>query len=172
MLTFECIQLSTRGPIPNTSFIGSSLGADVLNDSGHVKVYPTMQLPNHPRIFAAGDAIEWVEQKSARKAHQHALVIQANILTLLARPETTKEGLASYKGAREALLLTNGRVSLLSEITRTFTDVPWQNGGTSYWAILWGLTFGDWFTAKMASKNLYIPGIYKLFDLPPGTSSS
>ncbi|KAJ3534618.1 hypothetical protein NMY22_g6850 [Coprinellus aureogranulatus] len=130
--------IPTRGPRPNTAFIASSLGPDVLTTSGHIKVKPTMQLPDYPHIFAAGDAIEWEEQKSARKAWSHAQVVWANLVTLLSNPNAT--ALKTYRGSSEALPLTNGR-----------------NGGTTYWGVLWGLTFGDWFTAMMASRKLYIP---------------
>ncbi|KAJ3522702.1 hypothetical protein NMY22_g11776 [Coprinellus aureogranulatus] len=130
--------IPTRGPQPNTAFIASSLGPDVLTASGHIKVKPTMQLPDYPHIFAAGDAIEWEEQKSARKAWSHAQVVWANLVTLLSNPNAT--ALKTYRGSSEALPLTNGR-----------------NGGTTYWGVLWGLTFGDWFTAMMASRKLYIP---------------
>ncbi|RXW19704.1 hypothetical protein EST38_g6154 [Candolleomyces aberdarensis] len=143
--------IPTRGPRPNSAFIAASLGDEVLTSSGHVKVNPTMQLPDRPHIFAAGDVVEWNEQKSARKAYPQALVVVQNILTLLKDPEATN--LKSYWGRPEALPLTNGK-----------------NGGTSYWGVLWGVTFGDWFTSFFASRKLYIPGVNRMLNLPPGSS--
>ncbi|KAF6751673.1 hypothetical protein DFP72DRAFT_1135513 [Ephemerocybe angulata] len=138
--------IPTRGPRPNTDFVASSLGTDSLTPSGHVKVLPTMQLVNHPRIFAAGDIVDWNEQKSARKAFGHAKIVWANLQTLLAAPHATN--LTTYRGSYEALPLTNGR-----------------NGGTAYWGILWGITFGDWFTSRFASRNLYVDQVKRLMNL-------
>ena len=40
---------------------------------------PTLQLPDFPEIFAAGDAIAWDEQKQAGKLPNHTAVILANL---------------------------------------------------------------------------------------------
>ena len=71
-----------------------------------------MQLPDYPHIFAAGDAIYWEEQKSARKAYPHARAVWTNIRALLANPAATN--LSTYRGAPEALPLTNGKVRVFS----------------------------------------------------------
>ncbi|KAF8965464.1 hypothetical protein BDZ97DRAFT_1812292 [Flammula alnicola] len=116
----------TRGGRPNTKFI-ETLGPDVLTATGHVKVTPTLQVVGHPRVFAAGDVIDWKEQKQAGKTPSHAAVIKTNILSLL--------------GSKESLmiLITNGK-----------------NGGTGYLGILWGITLGNWLAALLKSRSLMV----------------
>ncbi|KAJ3518632.1 hypothetical protein NMY22_g13576 [Coprinellus aureogranulatus] len=134
----------TRGGRPNTSVIASSLGADTLTSSGHVKVQLTLQLPNHPRIFAAGDVIDWNEQKQAGKAPGHAAVIAKNAFALLSGGEAS----TLYKGSPEMILVTVGR-----------------NGGGAFLGLLWGLTFGDWFAAKIKSRGLIIEMVKNNYGL-------
>ncbi|EFI27389.1 hypothetical protein CC1G_14860 [Coprinopsis cinerea okayama7 len=125
----------TWGGRPNTSFIKEFLGTDSLTPTGHVKVKPTLQLPDHPRIFAAGDIIDWKEQKQAAKAPAHGAVVASNILTLL---NGTGE-LVPYKGSTEIIVVTFGR-----------------GGGSAYFDFLWGLIFGDWFAWLLKSRGLLI----------------
>ncbi|KAJ3522703.1 hypothetical protein NMY22_g11775 [Coprinellus aureogranulatus] len=137
--------IPTRGPRPNTEFISSTLGSETVTSNGHVKVKPTLQLVDHPNIFAAGDIIDWDEQRSARKAVGHAGTVIQNVLTLLANPSA--KSLSVYKGKPENLTLTNGR-----------------NGGTTYLGRL-GLTFGDWVTKRKGSQHLYVRKIKRRMDL-------
>jgi NADH dehydrogenase FAD-containing subunit len=96
-------------------------------------------LPNHPRIFAGGDVIEWKEQKQAGKAAGHAPIIAKNVLAILANGAGTTEGLSIYKGSTEGIIITVGRT-----------------GGVTYLGFLWGLVFGDWFSRLIKSKGLVI----------------
>jgi len=84
-----------------------SLGSENLTPSGHIKVSATLQVKGHPRIFALGDAIEWEEQKQAGKIAGHASVVAANVLVTLG---VGKKGLVEYKGAKELIFITNGKV--------------------------------------------------------------
>ena len=88
--------------------IGESLGSDALTDRGNVKVLPTLQLLDHPSIFAIGDIIDWVEQKQAFKSNGHGSTVAANILNLLNGSQAQK----NYKTGPEMMLVTNGKVSL------------------------------------------------------------
>ncbi|KAF9531421.1 FAD/NAD(P)-binding domain-containing protein [Crepidotus variabilis] len=124
----------TFGSRPNTEYI-KTFDASVLNSAGEVRVQPTLQVTGHPRIFAAGDIIEWKEEKQALKAGNHAKVIITNILSLLNGSGKLKE----YKSGFEMIILTDG-----------------PNGGTSYFGLLWGLIFGGWFTRLLKSKSLLI----------------
>ncbi|KDR73138.1 hypothetical protein GALMADRAFT_125165 [Galerina marginata CBS 339.88] len=123
----------TRGPRPNTKFV-QSLGPNALTSAGYIKVTPTLQVPDHPHIFAGGDVIDWNEQKQAFKAQAHASVIAKNVLSLL-----NEKSLVPYKTAFEGVLLTNGK-----------------NGGTAYFGILWGITLGNWLSSLLKSKGLAV----------------
>lgn len=102
--------------------IGRSLGQDALGANKHVKVRPTLQLASHESIFALGDIILWDEQKQAFKAHGHASVIAANILSLLNGSKLRKE----YKTGREMILVTNGKVC--------FDNPPPKQAHATYYA--------------------------------------
>ncbi|PFH49805.1 hypothetical protein AMATHDRAFT_146753 [Amanita thiersii Skay4041] len=128
--------VSARGPRPNTAFIGSSLGADVLSDGGFVKILPTFQLPNYLEIFAIGDIIDWPEQKQLLKAVQHAAIVTSNIQAYMSDHGTK---LKQYKGQSETIVITVGK-----------------NGGVSYIGILWGIIVGDWLTRLVKSKNVLV----------------
>ncbi|KAL0581583.1 hypothetical protein V5O48_000513 [Marasmius crinis-equi] len=123
------------GGRPNTEVIAASLGSDVLTERGLVKVKPTMQLEGRTNIFAAGDIVNWEEQKMIMKAQGHGAVVVKNIISLLAGKPTK----AVYKGSMEAIIVTNGKES-----------------GVSYLPFLWGLVFGSWFSAMVKSKGLMI----------------
>lgn len=98
-------QVAAWGTRPNTGFL-SSLGSDVLDSKGFVKVTSTLQLPNHPEIFALGDITDIKEQKQAGKAQFHAGVVSANILSYVKNGTAPKK----YKGMPEMILVTNGKV--------------------------------------------------------------
>ena len=101
------IQISARGSSPNTAFV-ASLGSSTLSVSGFINVKPTLQLVDYPRIFAAGDVIEWPEQKQAAKVASHAGVVVRNVLNMLAGKSNA---LVNYQGSAELIIITNGRVS-------------------------------------------------------------
>lgn len=85
----------------------TSLGEDALNGHGFVKIKPTMQLLNHPSIFALGDIIDWTEQKQAFKLMWHVPVTVGNVVSFLNGATPTK----TYTGALEMIVITNGKVS-------------------------------------------------------------
>jgi apoptosis-inducing factor 2 len=83
------------------------LGQHILTPSGHVKIEPTLQVKGYPRIFAAGDIIDFDEQKQAAKAmYGHMPVVKANILALTGGSAPSKV----YKGSTELLVIVTGRV--------------------------------------------------------------
>ncbi|RDB27682.1 Apoptosis-inducing factor B [Hypsizygus marmoreus] len=130
--------VQSRGPRPNTEFVAAALGEDSLSPLGLIRVKPTLQLKDHDNIFAAGDVIDWNEQKQAAKSSGHGLLVAANIQALL-----NKGALKPYKGATEMIVLTNGK-----------------DGGLAFFNILWGITLGNWFAKLVKSKTLLVP-LYK-----------
>ncbi|KAJ7135878.1 FAD/NAD(P)-binding domain-containing protein [Mycena epipterygia] len=133
-LNADLILKTTGAAHPNTAFI-KSLDANALTSAGFVKVKPTLQLLNYPNIFAAGDIIDWKEQRQALKANAHAPVVMKNVVNYI------KDGsLKSYSTAFEAIVLTNGK-----------------RGGLSYFGVLWGIMLGAWFTRLIKSKSLLVP---------------
>ncbi|GLB41479.1 putative FAD NAD-P-binding domain-containing protein [Lyophyllum shimeji] len=127
--------VQTRGPRPNTEFVSASLGPAALSEKGLIRIRPTMQLAEYDNIFAAGDVIDWQEQKQAAKSSAHGLLVAANIQAYL-----NKGTLKPYKGASEMIVVTNGKA-----------------GGFGYLGILWGITLGAWFARMVKSKTLLIP---------------
>jgi len=77
-------------------------------------VKPTLELVDHPRIFAMGDIIDWKEEKQAMKAMGHKSIVANNVLSVLDQ----KLALKNYKGTYEIILLSNGRVSPPLDIWR------------------------------------------------------
>ncbi|KAJ7438338.1 hypothetical protein FB451DRAFT_1152111 [Mycena latifolia] len=128
--------VKTTGPThPNTAFIKKSLDPAALTSAGFVKVKPTLQLVDYPNIFAAGDIVDWKEQKQALKATAHAKTVTKNVLSLI-----NGGALKSYGTLLEAISLTNGK-----------------NGGLSYFGVLWGIILGAWFTGWIKSRSLLVP---------------
>lgn len=108
------VQITAFGSRPNTT-LAASLGPGVLDASGFVKVKPTLELLDHPGIFAAGDIISWKEQKQAGKLLGHGPVITANIASFLAGTEQKK----LYKGSTEMIIIPIGKVRRLLLIVRS-----------------------------------------------------
>ena len=99
-------QVRTSGPRPNTEFLASSLGSDILTAEKFVRVSPQLQVFGHPSVFAAGDIVEWPEEKQFGKTVGQAAVVAENIVSYLANKPLRKE----YAGSPEAIILTNGKV--------------------------------------------------------------
>ncbi|KAI0329011.1 FAD/NAD-P-binding domain-containing protein [Cubamyces sp. BRFM 1775] len=118
----------------NTGFI-SSLGEGALTRRGTVRVNEYLEVLGHPGVFAAGDIIEWNEQKQAVKAATHATVVAANVVSFLECRPYKK----TYKGSYELILIPLGRT-----------------GGAGYFGFLWGIMFGDFFSRLLKGKELLI----------------
>lgn len=122
------------GSRPNTGALGT-LGAGVLTPEGFVKVLPTLEVPDHPGVFAAGDILDWREQKQAGKVMGHAAVVAANVVAFLqGRPQKKV-----YKGSIEMIIIPVGRTI-----------------GGGYFDVLWGITVGNWLSSIIKGKDLLI----------------
>lgn len=106
---------------------------------------PTLQLQSHPDIFAAGDAIDWNEQKMMAKYPKHADVVVANVVSYLKNGSTPR----IYAGQSELIVLTNG-----------------VKGGSAYFGVAWGIVLGAWMASRVKSKELFIPQVRKGLGLP------
>lgn len=105
-LTLPVDQVRTSGPRPNTEFLASSLGAGILDEKEFIRVTVQLQVIDHPSVFAAGDIVEWEEEKQFGKAVGQAAVVAGNIISYLARKPLKKQ----YTGSPEIIILTNGKV--------------------------------------------------------------
>ncbi|KAF8330676.1 hypothetical protein F5887DRAFT_1178575 [Amanita rubescens] len=132
-----------RGGKMNTEFI-ATLGEDVLWSSKCVRINPAFQLLHHKRIFAAGDVIEWEEQKQLSKALNHADMIAKNVIYVAKREDPPM----IYKGSAEVIGLSMGK-----------------GRGSTYLSYLWGLQFGNMFTNKWKSMHLVVDDARERFNV-------
>jgi len=95
----------TYGSRPGTGFV-KSLGSNVLNARGQIKIENTFQLKSYSNIYAIGDVTDWQEQKQAAKAPKHADIAGANILSQISGGVPKK----AYSGQPELIIVTNGKV--------------------------------------------------------------
>ncbi|KAG6878815.1 hypothetical protein C0992_007470 [Termitomyces sp. T32_za158] len=110
-----------RGPHPNTGLLVSAFGHRVLTPSGHVRIFRTFQLPEHPHIFACGDIADLKEQRQIEKYQSHAAVVAKNVLSLL-KCQPAQE---NYKGRPEIFLLSLGKVDKLHIILDSILTDAW-----------------------------------------------
>ncbi|KAG8904173.1 hypothetical protein FRB99_002121 [Tulasnella sp. 403] len=131
----------------NTEFL-RSFDPTILTNSHTVRVLPTLRVPlanGKANVFALGDIIDWKEQKMLAKVPSHASVVVANLLASV----QGKAGTSQYKGFMEAIGLPFG-----------------PTGGITYLPLLWGITLGDWFTAFLKSKTLFVENAQKMMNMP------
>ena len=63
-------------------------------------------------MFAAGDIIDWKEEKQAVRAMAHASIVANNIVAFI---NENNAGFKQYKGTANMIVVTNGRVG--SQVT-------------------------------------------------------
>ncbi|KAF9026131.1 FAD/NAD-P-binding domain-containing protein [Hymenopellis radicata] len=117
------------GTKPNTAYVAESFGREALAKDDCVRVLPTLQLPDHPEIFALGDMIDWPEVKQALKAEAHGNIVAANVLNYL-----KDKPLKSYGGSPECCILWGFVVGawLVKLILARNLQVPQFRRGTGY----------------------------------------
>lgn len=132
--------------------MSAALGAASLSDQDLIRVRPTLQLVDHDDIFAAGDVIDWKEQKQSAKSTAHGALVGANIAAFL-----NKGKLKPYTGATEMIVLTNGKVCCIScSRVCAISNGRAQNAGLGFVDILWGIVLGNWFAKAVKSKTLLV----------------
>jgi len=117
-------------------------------------VKPTLQLIDHPNILAAGDILDWNEQKQAAKTAPHAAVVVSNVNSLL---NGGSSALKEYAGSTEMIIVTNGKVMhtlIFYHIRKTLTTL--QYSGFGYIGLLWGISVGTWLARAIKSKGLMV----------------
>ncbi|KIO28783.1 hypothetical protein M407DRAFT_242857 [Tulasnella calospora MUT 4182] len=128
----------TWGGRRNTGYL-NSFDSTILTPEGNIRVLPSLRVPlsnGKTNVYAAGDVIDWDEQKQLAKVPGHAGVVVANILASIQGKSASK----TYKGPpMEVILLPAGPTK-----------------GAAYFGVLWGLTFGDWVTSLIKSKTLLV----------------
>ncbi|KAF8496493.1 FAD/NAD-P-binding domain-containing protein [Russula emetica] len=137
------VVVPTFGSRPGTAFV-KTLGSNVVNPRGQIRIENTFQLKSHPNIYAIGDVIDWQEQKQAAKAPKHAQIAAANILSQINGDDPKK----IYSGQPELIIITNGK-----------------KYGISYMGMLWGITIGNWFSSMMKGKELMVSMTRKSYGL-------
>ena len=69
------------GGRPNTDFLKDQFG-DALDERGFVKVRSTMQVHKHPFVFAAGDIVSMMDERTSTMALQQANVVAKNVVVM------------------------------------------------------------------------------------------
>eukprot|EP01125_Pyxidicula_operculata_P019703 TRINITY_DN7162_c0_g1_i2.p1 TRINITY_DN7162_c0_g1~~TRINITY_DN7162_c0_g1_i2.p1 ORF type:complete len:844 (+),score=274.21 TRINITY_DN7162_c0_g1_i2:12-2543(+) len=82
VLTAETVYVCC-GTTVNSEFMQNNFSDCLDGPSGHVKVDRTLQVTNHPNMFALGDSNNVQEEKTAERAMAHAQLAADNILKLL-----------------------------------------------------------------------------------------
>ncbi|KAI0354849.1 FAD/NAD-P-binding domain-containing protein [Trametes cingulata] len=124
------------GSRPNTTFV-STLDPKVVTSQGTVRVDEHLEVLGRPRVVAAGDIIDWPEQKQAHKAVEHVPVVVANVLRRLQGEPPHKV----YKGSPETIVVPIGK-----------------NGGSGYVDVIGGMRVivGDRIVRKVKAKDLSV----------------
>ncbi|KAG8950634.1 hypothetical protein FRC04_007258 [Tulasnella sp. 424] len=121
----------TWGGRRNTEYL-KSFDSTILTPEGNVRVLPSLRVPlssGKTNVYAAGDVINWDEQKQLAKVPAHTGIVVANILASIQGKPAAK----TYKGAPMG-----------------------PTKGAAYFGILWGLIFGNWVTSLIKSKTLFV----------------
>jgi apoptosis-inducing factor 2 len=108
--------IPTRGGRPNTAFLDDS--GLPLNEHGQIAVEETFQVKGARAVFAVGDVTDIKEQKQAAKHEKHAHIAAENALAVANGAEPTKR----YGGSMELIILTNGRVRVLSRFSQSLIN--------------------------------------------------
>lgn len=127
----------TWGGHRNTDFL-KSFDSTIVTPQGNIRILPSFRVPlsnGNTNVYAVGDVIDWAEQKQVAKVAGHVAVIVPNILAAIKNQQPPKV----YKGGIEGIILPAG-----------------PRAGAGYLPFLWGITLGDFFSAMIKSKNLFV----------------
>ncbi|BFZ54181.1 Apoptosis-inducing factor 2 [Savitreella phatthalungensis] len=123
------------GNKPNSDLM-RAFDSSAISENGCIKVSSTLQVENHPRIFALGDVADIGEVKMAAKTSYQAPVVAANIASLVNSNDTPSK---QYKPGTEFIIVTVG-----------------TKAGAAVLPI-WQLSFGGWMASMVKGKSLFLP---------------
>ncbi|KAI8644128.1 hypothetical protein BD408DRAFT_384302 [Parasitella parasitica] len=132
------------GNRPETAWLkNSSLGAEIVNTNGYIKVKKTFQVDHAglPNVFVLGDAADFNETKLAYRIGAHAPVVVENIVQIAVKK---KKPTAEYKKIPDAMFVTFGRKQ-----------------GAGVLPLFGGLTVGDWIVSSLKSNTLFVSNSWK-----------
>lgn len=111
-----------------------------------------MEVQGHPGIFAMGDVVDAPERKQAAKGQGHLRVVVPNVVSFLEGQPLRKE----YRGVPEMIIIPLGKVSAMRVFGLCWADACVQTGGSGYIDILWGIMVGDWVSASVVGKDMFV----------------
>ena len=97
---------------------------------GRIEVNESLQLPNHPHIFAGGDFTSVKEEKTARKAELHARLIASNLKRL-----QQQKPLKKYKTGSSPMVISLGDNHGIGQFGRLV--IPGFIAGVGKWMVEW-----------------------------------
>ena len=113
------MQVHAFGAKPNTEALASF--GDALTSRGFVRVNENLEVRGHPGVFAAGDIVDWEEQKQAMKAMAHASIVAANVVSFVQDKPLKKV----YKGSPEMIIIPLGKVRVHCQMHTSGGNVLW-----------------------------------------------
>jgi pyruvate/2-oxoglutarate dehydrogenase complex dihydrolipoamide dehydrogenase (E3) component len=153
-LTDVDLVLLAFGNRPQTEWLkNSSIGTEILNANGYVKVKSTLEI-DHSELknaFVLGDAADLKETKLAFRIASHAPVVVENITQV-----AIKKGkpTAEYKKGPDGMFVTFGKKQ-----------------GAGVLPLFGGITLGNWFVSSIKGGTLFTSNSFKTLNAKEPTAA-
>lgn len=143
------------GNRPETAWLkNSTLGAEIVNTNGYIKVKKTFQVDHADlsNVFVLGDVADFKETKLAYRIGKHIPTIVENIVQI-----AVKKGkpTAEYKKAPDAMVITFGKKQ-----------------GAGVLPFFGGLTVGNWIVSSLKSNTLFVNKSWDTMNAKEPTANS